>query len=583
MHLWHRDHKTGFHEGWEARSQRDRERYFNPAYVPGYSEQDLVRAAEVLDGLKAWSLRGWYQNRPIRDVSAFAFFTDMEKVELGHCEVTDASPLAEMPRLRELAFGSSACEDFRFLARCQGLRVLSVGLGAQWPETAGLETLQQLETLHLTGNLLALPAGIVWPRVRVGTLGCLPLAARNVAALPQFPACEFLTLSGVFSLEGIGNLPRLRNLTLSGKVKSFGPLETLQHLTCFTYNGAEPRDIKPLTRLPKLYCAMFTSQHTYGLDTAPPRDYMPLTDAPQLRELHVTGCPPIEAEVATLNAVLPSWDDLLLAEQPRPVPARPRLVVAPMLKHPRPAEVALQPEDQGLPDTGLRACEARWVARFVERTITAKLDGHADWGHVDAHGTNRSFMVWIESFGVVEKLPLILDGAREAMARLRYEYYGQFMITLQAPAIEPTPAQQELEAKFRAKCDEWEQENRQREARERLERIYRYELKKQCGQEVNPGEFSAPPQDESYPTPPWENDDEDAEDDDGNSGGVAVEKKPDPPPAFLDGEHPLADNYRMIGHVSLNEIWVISYAHQVFAYLMGREPDEIIPEEKKPE
>ena len=355
-------------------------------------------------------------------------------------------------------------------------------------------------------------------------------------------------------------------------------------MTCLTYNGAEPLDIKPLTRLPKLFCATFTSQHTYGLDTAPPRDYMPLTDAPQLRELHVTGCPPVEAEVATLNAVLPPWDDLLLAEQPRPVPARPRLVVAPHLKHPRCADVALQPEDNGLPDAGLRACEGRWVARFIGRAITTKLDGHADWGHVDANGTNRAFMVWIESFGVVEKLPLILDGAREAIARLRHEYYGQFMICLKAPEIEPTPAQRELEAKFRAQCDEWEHENHQREQRERLERIYRYELKKQSGQKVDPNEFSAPAPGENYPIPPEESEDEDADDEDINSSGdIAVKKKPDPPPSFFDDEHPLADNYRMMGHIGLNEIWVISYAQQVFAYLMGRGPDEIIPEEKKSE
>ena len=44
---WHVVHNTGFHEGWEARHDRNRQRYFNPAYVPGYSETDLRRAVEV--------------------------------------------------------------------------------------------------------------------------------------------------------------------------------------------------------------------------------------------------------------------------------------------------------------------------------------------------------------------------------------------------------------------------------------------------------------------------------------------------------------------------------------------------------
>ena len=578
MRLWHTKHKTGIFEDWQARSKRERERFFNPAYVPGYSEEHLARAAEVLDGLKSWSQRGSYQQRPIRDVKAFAFFTEMEKVELGACEVADASPLAEMPRLTELAFGSAVCEDFRFLARCRALRTLSVTPRVLWPEVAGLETLQQLETLHLSGNLLALPPGIVWPKVRVGSLGCTPLAARRVADLPRMPACEFLTLSGVCSLEGIEHFPRLRNLTLTGPVKNFGPLERLSNLTCLVYHGAEPRDIKPLTRLPKLHCVSFTSQHTYGLDKAPPRDYLPLTDAPQLRELHVTGCPPVEAEVATLNKVFTGWDNLLLAEKPRPVSA-PRLVVGPLTRHLQRPEVALDPGDDGLPDKGMRECEGRWVAGFIERTITAKLDGHADWGKVDAYGENRSFWLRITSFGVVEKLSLILNGAREAIAQLRHDYLGTFMIALEAPKIEPSPAQRELEAKFREKCDKWESENHQREWRERLDRIYRHDLKQQAGEKVNPQEFAAPPPGE-YPTESWDQEEEAEDDDASEFGGVAVKKKPDPPPSWLDDEHPLADQYRLMGTVELDEIRAVNHGEQLFAYLMGRQPDLVIPKEE---
>ena len=577
MYLWHRNHKTGINEDWRVRSNRDRKRFFNPAYVPGYSEEHLARAAEVLDGLKSWSLRSSSQSRPIRDLKAFTFFTKMQKVELGLCEVSDASPLAEMPRLTELAFGSAVCEDFQFLARCRELRILSVNLSTLWPEAAGLEALQQLETLHLSGNLLALPPGIVWPKVRVGTLGCTPLAARRVADLPRMPACEFLTLSGVCSLEGIEHFPRLRNLTLTGPVKHLGPLERLSNLTCLAYHGAEPRDIKPLARLPRLLCVSFTSHHTYGLDKAPPRDYLPLTDAPQLRELHVTGCPPVEAEVATLNTVFAGWDNLLLAEKPRPVPV-PRLVVGPLNKHLQRPEVALDPDDAGLPDKGLRACEGRWVARFIERTVTAKLDGHADWGKVDAYGEDRSFWLRITSFGVVEKLPLILDGAREAIARLRHDYFGTFLISLEAPKIEPTPAQRELEARFRKEDDEWESENRQREWLERLDRIYRHDLKQQAGEKVNPREFSAPPPGE-HPPAPWEQEEEAEDDDASEFGDVAVKKKPDPPPSWLDDGHPLADQYRMMGTVELDEIRAVNYAEHLFAYLMGRQPDLVIPEE----
>ena len=36
-----------------------------------------------------------------------------------------------------------------------------------------------------------------------------------------------------------------------------------------------------------------------------------------LRELHVSGCPPLEMEAAIVNAGLRPWDDLLLAPEPR--------------------------------------------------------------------------------------------------------------------------------------------------------------------------------------------------------------------------------------------------------------------------
>src|SRR5277367_4312374 len=76
---WNVKHKTGYYEPWEARMERDRQRYLNPAYVPGYSETDLRHAAEVWPERKYWWGTGTYQKRPIRDVSAFRFLTHLEE------------------------------------------------------------------------------------------------------------------------------------------------------------------------------------------------------------------------------------------------------------------------------------------------------------------------------------------------------------------------------------------------------------------------------------------------------------------------------------------------------------------------
>jgi hypothetical protein len=333
--------------------------------------------------------------------------------------------------------------------------------------------------------------------------------------------------------------------------------------------------VKPLTRLPRLHFASFTSQHNWNIDKAPPRDYMPLLDAPQLRELHVAGCPPVDAEVANLNTLFPAWDDLLLAAQPRPLPPF-RFIVAPHQKHPSWPDVALEPEDHGLADAGLRTCEGRWVAKFIHRLVTAKVGGHPEWGEVTARGSDRAFYATITCFTLVEKLPLILDALREAIARLRYEYHGIFMVNLKAPSVEPTPEQIALEKQFQDERNKEEYERYHREQKEYLDRLYRYDLKKQAGEKIKPEEFAVPPS-EPMPPPPWEREEEFEDDDEAGEGGVAVKKKPDPPPSFMDDGHPLADEYRMMGQVSLTEVWVIDYARDIAAYLLGRQPDQEIP------
>ena len=157
---WNSRHNISKGESFEERMERKRQRALNPAYEPRYSQTDLQHATETWPDVKTWWFSPGYEERAIRDLTAFAFFTHLEEIHLHNCEALDVGVFAGLPNLRVLKFSSSKCEDLRPLA----------------------------------GNLLVFPPGVAWPNVRQATLKCEPLAARCVRDLPQLPACEFLTL-----------------------------------------------------------------------------------------------------------------------------------------------------------------------------------------------------------------------------------------------------------------------------------------------------------------------------------------------------------------------------------------------------
>jgi hypothetical protein len=581
---WNARHKIYRSLSLEQIMERNRQRYLNPAYEPRYTAAEVEKAAEALPEFKECvSLGGGYQQRPIRDLKVLAFLTQLEMFWLSGSEVADVSVFAQLPNLRVLKFSSERCLDWRPLAECRALRELELGLDqswwhghTHWPDVTGLERLEQLEKLSLTGNLLMFAPGVCWPKVRTATLRCQPLAAPDLRRLPQLPACELLTLAGVERLDGIGLFPRLRNLKLETGVRDFAPLAALEQLTCFECNAFEPHDVSPLARLPRLQVAAFDTRFKSTLHLPAPRDFAVLAESPSLRELHVAGCPPVEAEVRMVNSLLTKWNDELLAPAPRPVPDALRFIVAPWKLHPRHNEVITDPEDNGLPDEGLRAAEGRWVARFAAQAISARL-GCADWGEATADALCRRLGVEIQAFAVVEKLPEIVAATRSVLAQLRHEYKATIQIHLKSPELKPTPEREQLEQQFRERQEEEEAKIREQEQKELLERLHRYELKKQLGEVIKPEDFAPPPR----PVPPPDDEPEEMDDDDGyGDGDVKVEKKPDPPQLFLDDEHPLAENYRLYGVLTLAEFWVGNHHRDIAVYLMGRKPDQEFPEEK---
>ena len=169
---------------------------------------------------------------------------------------------------------------------------------------------------------------------------------------------------------------------------------------------------------------------------------------------------------------------------------------------------------------------------------------------------------------------------------------GQREKTIQGNALDFFAVEQggaRLAEQFREEQDQAEYERSRREQAEYIERLHNYELKKQLGEPINPEEF-APGEKEPLPPAPWEDEDDDEENaddknsDDPDAGDVAVKKKPDPPPMWYDDyEHPLADEYRLAAYLTLDEIWFYAHHRDLAIYLMRRQPDLEIPEEKKPE
>jgi hypothetical protein len=577
----------------DAKLEQERQRALNPAYDPRYSEEALRRTAEVAPQIKSWNEFTGYDSRPIRDIQVLRFLPGLEEVHLHHTEISDVSALAELPLLRTLHFSSHTCRDLRPIGRCRALRDLQLKLFRHWPDVRGLEELPELESLLLEGNLLAFKSA-VFPKVKFARLTCEPLEACSVRDLPQVPNCEFLSIGGIETLDGIEAFPRLRNLILETPAESFEPLVQLKELTCFKAKDHEPLDVEPLTRVPKLQFLCFNTWNKTRIRPVKPRDLAPLVEAPALRELEIIGNPLLETEAAAIQAGLQPWDDLYLLPEPRPLSAW-RLLAWPPNKIPQGDEVNRLPGEPELVDIGLRERELRWAGRFMRRAIDRKL-GTTDWSepvtdhslHTDFHPhiigpTSRSLTIEFNSFGLIDKFPLAIEAVRECLARLRGEYHVLLWVRLTVPRRKPTKAQRELQDKFDREFEQAEFERAQREREEYLERLHRFELKKQEGIKVDPKEF-APGEQEPLPVAPWER--EDDEDEDTNSGGddsdVAVKEKPEPPPSpFDENDHPLADNYNLMAHFTLSACYVFNHQRGVAEYLMHRHCDEVIENEKK--
>ncbi len=600
-----------------------RELYLNPLLMPPFGSVDTERAAEMAPYLKEFRYGGSYETRRIGDAgNVFRFFPALETLELGYTGLKDLSFLDDLPRLRTLLFHSGLTEDLAPLGRCVSLQDLKVYFGAPgpplftpllyWMEAGSLGHLRELDHLTLAPNA-ALLSGLRFPVLHSADLtntGVQP----DCGHLPDMPALHVLRLEGVQSLRGIDRFPELRFLHVVGPLRDFGDIGRLSHLECLTVQTAEgwPRDVSPLASLPNLLWVHFAGPL--------PRNYWPLSQAPRLRAIEVDRTPwapllpSVQREVEAINAALSSWDDVFGRFPKRPLPPLRFVAVEHGGDRSRMPTHSETPEPDYRKNPKLFELELNWMhRRAAEAVRKATGDPHAvDSGGGSANHRTRAFCIQVETLEAVQRLPVVLDALRGAMAASPHDWLCSFSIWLRLTEMQMTEQQRkwlrEIEGDSRRWDDEFDAERYRMKQDHIIETQFRLRLNQDENEEVDPEDFIPPDEirSEAYrpvvvPVSPAPGGDADGEkednpdfqlkpfdeqeqnppgdgDDDGG-GKVVTAPPPEPPESFLDDPyaHPLADSYLIFASLTLEGFFYSGHNLATVVQLLVREPDEFYP------
>jgi len=154
----------------------------------------------------------------------------------------------------------------------------------------------------------------------------------------------------------------------------------------------------------------------------------------------------------------------------------------------------------------------------------------------------------IRAVEIVESFPEFIQTLRECLARLRDPYTGGLVISLEYPTPKLSSADMTRDEELRELQEDDEFDQWQRDQEDYLDRLHRYELKKQEGGPIDPKEFSVP---EPPQRAKWE-DEEDLEEDE--EFEEEEDEMEEPERFILMGEHPLADQYRLTAEICLESI-----------------------------
>lgn len=595
--------------------------YLNPLLMPEFGEVDTERAARLAPHFKKFAPVGFgNEMRRIGNAGdAFRFFPALEDIHLGSTSMSDLSFLEALPHLRHLQMQSGVLEDFgpfRHASRLRRLSIILSGSGAPlftpplyWVDASPLAALRELEQLTWHPNPAALE-GLEFPSLHTAELDHSMCVQRDCSRLPEMPRLRVLKLGGVQSLRGISRFPELRHLKLTGPLRDFAEIESLQQLDCLevdTHDGW-PRDVSPLTRLGELLWVRFSG--------VIPRNYWPLAQAPKLCQLEASQSPAVMLDVQAVNAVLRSWDEEF-AVPPRSLPPMKFIAVevgGDFSLIPRGAD---QPGEDYLAHPKKFHLELLWMLNRALKALEELL-GDADavrntFGGASETNWTRSLSFSIESIDVLKRYPEIIDTLRGVMAVSPHPWLFQISIFLRIKESEMDEERKKWLRQMKEERDRWDEDEMYdvyKKTQEHLiETQFRKRVTEEEGEEADPEDFEPP---EEIRGKPWrgitqpagggedkEDDEEeerpdfqlkpfdeqeqnDPDDPDDGEGEVKTAPPPDPPPSFFDDprEHPLADSYRFFATLSFDAIYHHGGNLATHMQLLKRDPDVIHPAKK---
>lgn len=212
----------------------------------------------------------------IEDLSPLSSLTGLSTLWLGGNTPSDLTPLAGLTRLRDLNLdgaGDDRLTPLDSLTPLAGLPLVRLSLGGRWVSDGDwsvLGTLPLLEELSLWGPPEEAVSALVerdqLPILNVGLLPC-----EDLSILAGCQVVDLRLHAGQNSLEGAGDLPRLRNLGLfASNVTDLSPLAEADLLETFCFNGPAIPDFSPLSALPRLNTVLVPQSMTAAAEAACP-------------------------------------------------------------------------------------------------------------------------------------------------------------------------------------------------------------------------------------------------------------------------------------------------------------------------
>jgi hypothetical protein len=594
-----------------------KELYLNPLLQPDIGPGDTERAARMAEFLTKFSPNSDYEKRKVGDAGAvLQFFPAMEVVALGSTAIKDISFVESLPKLRCLQLSSGVLEDLEPLRGCAALRELSLGFTGSgpphftppvyWLDAQPLGALKGLEKLTIYPNP-AILKGLSFPALTSADFSGGHCVQPDCTHLPDMPELRLLKLDGVQSLLGISRFPQLRHLKISGPLRDWGDISALKELDCLEVDTQDgwPRDVLPLTALPNLLWVRF------GGDI--PRNYWPLGQSPRLREVCVGKVPSVQLDVQAVNAGLESWDGIFGLPELRP--RKPlRFVAAEWGYDPGTLPPSLpEPGPEFLRHPKLFHLERLWMQARVDRALEKVVgtEGLGDRAYRSTYegSWERSVVIHLETLEATNRLPQVLDAAREALAASAHAWRCSVAVDLRLTALEMT----EQQKKWLRQIEEERNRDDDDDSEDRVNRYtltqqhiietqFRLRASEEEGEELDPEDFVPPEairpdadrrgklvpagasgEDEQEDNPDFalkpfdeqeqnsDNDGDDADDHD-----VAIAPPPEPPEDFWEDpyRHPLSESYRIYATLTLDTFFYNGNNLATVQQLLDRGPDE---------